>query len=87
VPNSPNSPGGPSSPSSPKRRKRDMEVPLHRPKRILSHVSDEYLQLGNLSTALELRRHLRGGERAWRTYLSAERSAASGVSPATGVAA
>lgn len=45
-----------------KRRRRQSEdaVPLHRPRRILAHLADEYAEAGNVRVAAELRRHLLG---------------------------
>ena len=51
-------------PASKRRPRRDNDGPLHKPKRVLPHIADEYEALGDRGTALELRRHLRGGTNA-----------------------
>lgn len=52
------------------KRRGDALVPLHRPKRVLSHVADEYEELGNVRVAAELRRHQRGHARRFVTVAS-----------------
>jgi hypothetical protein len=43
-------------------RRRDADVPRHRPKVVRPHLADEYEALGDKETAAQLRRQLRGHE-------------------------
>lgn len=51
--------------SKKRRRRNDDTVPLHKPKRVLPHVADEYDELGNHRIAAELRRQRRGHATAY----------------------